>query len=103
MFFDSKRYSLSEVGRYKLNERLNISTSMEKLTLTVPDLVAIVENLIRLREGRNTSDDIDHLGNRRVRTVGELLGQEFSKGLSRMARTIRDRMGHQDREKLTPS
>ena len=102
MFFDSKRYSLSEVGRYKLNERLNISTSMEKLTLTVPDLVAIVENLIRLREGRNTSDDIDHLGNRRVRTVGELLGQEFSKGLSRMARTIRDRMGHQDREKLTP-
>ena len=102
MFFDSKRYSLSEVGRYKLNERLNISTSMEKLTLTVPDMVAIVENLIRLREGRNTSDDIDHLGNRRVRTVGELLGQEFSKGLSRMARTIRDRMGHQDREKLTP-
>ena len=102
MFFDSKRYSLSDVGRYKLNERLNISTSMEKLTLTVPDLVAIVESLIRLREGRNTSDDIDHLGNRRVRTVGELLGQEFSKGLSRMARTIRDRMGHQDREKLTP-
>jgi DNA-directed RNA polymerase subunit beta len=102
MFFDSKRYSLSDVGRYKLNERLNISTSMEKLTLTVPDLVAIVENLIMLREGRNTSDDIDHLGNRRVRTVGELLGQEFSKGLSRMARTIRDRMGHQDREKLTP-
>ena len=102
MFFDSKRYSLSDVGRYKLNERLNISTSMEKLTLTVPDMIAIVENLIRLREGRNTSDDIDHLGNRRVRTVGELLGQEFSKGLSRMARTIRDRMGHQDREKLTP-
>ncbi len=102
MFFDSKRYSLSEVGRYKLNERLNISTSMEKLTLTVPDLVAIVENLIRLREGRNTSDDIDHLGNRRVRTVGELLGFEFAKGLSRMARTIRDKMGQQDREKLTP-
>ncbi len=102
MFFDSKRYSLSEVGRYKLNERLNINTSMEKLTLTVADLVSIVENLIRLREGRNISDDIDHLGNRRVRTVGELLGQEFAKGLSRMARTIRDRMGHQDREKLTP-
>lgn len=102
MFFDSKRYSLSEVGRYKLNERLNINTSMDKLTLTVPDLVSIVDNLIRLREGTNVSDDIDHLGNRRVKTVGELLGQEFSKGLARMARTIKDRMGQQDREKLRP-
>ncbi len=102
MFFDSKRYSLSEVGRYKLNERLNINTSMDKLTLTVPDLVAIVDNLIRLREGTNVTDDIDHLGNRRVKTVGELLGQEFSKGLARMARTIKDRMGQQDREKLRP-
>ncbi len=102
MFFDSKRYSLSEVGRYKLNERLNIDTSMERLTLTVDDLVAILDNLVMLREGSNKADDIDHLGNRRVKTVGELLGQEFSKGLSRMARTIRDRMGHQDREKLTP-
>ena len=102
MFFDSKRYSLSEVGRYKLNERLNITTSMDKLTLTVPDLVAIVDNLIRLREGTNVTDDIDHLGNRRVKTVGELLGQEFSKGLARMARTIKDRMGQQDREKLRP-
>jgi DNA-directed RNA polymerase subunit beta len=103
MFFDSKRYSLSEVGRYKLNERLNIDTPMDRLTLTVEDLVAIVDNLIKLREGKITADDIDHLGNRRVKTVGELLGQEFSKGLSRMARTIRDRMGHQDREKLTPT
>jgi DNA-directed RNA polymerase subunit beta len=102
MFFDSKRYSLSEVGRYKLNERLNINTPMDKLTLTVNDLVAVVDNLIKLREGKISADDIDHLGNRRVRTVGELLGQEFSKGLSRMSRTIRDRMGHQDREKLTP-
>ena len=102
MFFDSKRYSLSEVGRYKVNERLNIDTPMDKLTLTVEDLVAIVDNLIRLREGKISADDIDHLGNRRVKTVGELLGQEFSKGLSRMSRTIRDRMGHQDREKLTP-
>jgi DNA-directed RNA polymerase subunit beta len=102
MFFDSKRYSLSEVGRYKLNERLNIDTTMDKLTLTVDDLVAIMDSLVRLREGENKADDIDHLGNRRVKTVGELLGQEFSKGLSRMARTIRDRMGHQDREKLTP-
>ena len=102
MFFDSKRYSLSEVGRYKLNERLNINTSMDKLTLTVPDLVSIVDNLICLREGTNVSDDIDHLGNRRVKTVGELLGQEFSKGLARMARTIKDRMGQQDREKLRP-
>jgi DNA-directed RNA polymerase subunit beta len=102
MFFDSKRYSLSEVGRYKLNERLNINTSMDKLTLTVPDLVSIVDNLIRLREGTNVTDDIDHLGNRRVKTVGELLGQEFSKGLARMARTIKDRMGQQDREKLRP-
>ncbi|PIE52681.1 DNA-directed RNA polymerase subunit beta [Candidatus Fermentibacteria bacterium] len=102
MFFDSKRYSLSEVGRYKLNERLNINVSMDKLTLTVPDLISIVDNLIRLREGTNVSDDIDHLGNRRVKTVGELLGQEFSKGLARMARTIKDRMGQQDREKLRP-
>jgi DNA-directed RNA polymerase subunit beta len=103
MFFDSKRYSLSEVGRYKLNERLNIDTTMDRLTLTVDDLVAIVDHLIRLREGKIVADDIDHLGNRRVKTVGELLGQEFSKGLSRMARTIRDRMGHQDRDKLTPT
>ncbi|HOF66615.1 MAG TPA: DNA-directed RNA polymerase subunit beta [Candidatus Fermentibacter daniensis] len=103
MFFDSKRYSLSEVGRYKLNERLNIDTTMDRLTLSVDDLVAIVDNLIKLREGKITADDIDHLGNRRVKTVGELLGQEFSKGLSRMARTIRDRMGHQDRDKLTPT
>ncbi|MFO7950616.1 MAG: DNA-directed RNA polymerase subunit beta [Candidatus Fermentibacteraceae bacterium] len=102
MFFDSKRYSLSEVGRYKVNERLNIDTPMDKLTLSVEDLVAIVDNLIRLREGKISADDIDHLGNRRVKTVGELMGQEFSKGLSRMSRTIRDRMGHQDREKLTP-
>ncbi len=102
MFFDSKRYNLSEVGRYKLNERLNISTSMEKLTLTVADFVSIVDNLMLLREGLNTSDDIDHLGNRRVRTVGELLGLEFSKGLGRMARTIKDKMGHTDKEKLTP-
>ncbi len=102
MFFDSKRYSLSEVGRYKLNERLNIDTTMDRLTLSVDDLVAIVDSLVKLREGNNKADDIDHLGNRRVKTVGELLGQEFSKGLSRMARTIRDRMGHQDREKLTP-
>jgi len=103
MLFDSKRYSLSEVGRYKLNERLNIDTTMDKLTLTVDDLVAIVDHLIKLREGKIGADDIDHLGNRRVKTVGELLGQEFSKGLSRMARTIRDRMGHQDRDKLTPT
>ncbi len=102
MFFDSKRYSLSEVGRYKLNERLNINTSMDRLTLVVEDLVAIVDNLIMLREGTNTADDIDHLGNRRVKTVGELLSQEFSKGLSRMARTIRDKMGHQDKDKLRP-
>ena len=103
MFFDSKRYSLSEVGRYKLNERLNIDTQVDRLTLTVDDLVSIVDHLIKLREGKIVPDDIDHLGNRRVKTVGELLGQEFSKGLSRMARTIRDRMGHQDREKLTPT
>jgi DNA-directed RNA polymerase subunit beta len=103
MFFDSKRYSLSEVGRYKLNERLNINTPMDRLTLSIEDLVAIVDNLIKLREGKIAADDIDHLGNRRVKTVGELLGQEFSKGLSRMARTIRDRMGHQDRDKLTPT
>ncbi|MCK5034412.1 MAG: DNA-directed RNA polymerase subunit beta, partial [Candidatus Sabulitectum sp.] len=92
MFFDSKRYSLSEVGRYKLNERLNINTSMDKLTLTVPDLVAIVDNLICLREGTNVSDDIDHLGNRRVKTVGEQLGNQFGIALSRMSRTIKERM-----------
>ncbi|MBN1435431.1 DNA-directed RNA polymerase subunit beta [Candidatus Fermentibacterales bacterium] len=102
MFFDAKRYSLSDVGRYKLNERLDVSTAMDKLTLTVEDIVAIVDQLIKLREGETSADDIDHLGNRRIKTVGELLGAEFMKGLNRMVRTIRDRMGHQDREKITP-
>lgn len=102
MFFDSKRYSLSEVGRYKLNERLNCTEHDDRLILTVDDIVSIINHLIMLREGKISADDIDHLGNRRVKTVGELLGAEFSKGLNRMVRTIRDRMGHQDREKITP-
>jgi DNA-directed RNA polymerase subunit beta len=102
MFFSEKRYDLGEVGRYMVNQRLNLDVPMEKTVLDHKDLKAIISYLIRLRSGEGYVDDIDHLGNRRARTVGELLSNLFSVGLSRVARTIRERMSLKDTESITP-
>jgi DNA-directed RNA polymerase subunit beta len=102
LFFSEKRYDLGEVGRYRLNKRLGIEESLETLTLTRGDIVAIIRELIRLQNNKTTVDDIDHLSNRRVRTVGEQLAAQFSLGLARMARTIKERMNLRDAESLTP-
>ena len=93
VFFDPKRYDLGRVGRYKINQRLGLDDSEHDGTvLSKDDFVAVLKTLIELSEGRGRVDDIDHLGNRRVRTVGELIGNQLSVGLSRMARLIRERM-----------
>ena len=101
MFFDRRRYDLGRVGRYKINQRLGVDASEDTYVLTRDDFVAILRYLIELNEGRGRTDDIDHLGNRRVRTVGELIANQFSVGLSRMARLVRERMTiSQDRSKI---
>ncbi|MGF1671852.1 MAG: DNA-directed RNA polymerase subunit beta, partial [Balneolaceae bacterium] len=102
LFFSDKKYDLGEVGRYRLNKRLKLNVDQEIQYLTKEDIVAIVKEVIRLKELKSQVDDIDHLSNRRVRTVGEQLGQQFSIGLARMARTIRERMNSRDAEQLTP-
>lgn len=102
LFFSDKKYDLGEVGRYRLNKRLKVDVDPEIQYLTKEDVVAIVKEVIRLKEAKSQVDDIDHLSNRRVRTVGEQLGQQFSVGLARMARTIRERMNSRDAEQLTP-
>ncbi len=102
LFFSEKRYDLGDVGRYRINKRLRLDEPMDTLTLTRDDIVAIIRELILLQNGRSTVDDIDHLGNRRVRTVGEQLGAQFSLGLARMARTIKERMNLRDAENFTP-
>ncbi len=102
LFFSEKRYDLGEVGRYRINKRLRIDESPDTLTLTRNDIVAIIRELVMLKNGKSTVDDIDHLGNRRVRTVGEQLGAQFSLGLARMARTIKERMNLRDAENFTP-
>ncbi len=102
LFFNSKRYDLGEVGRYRMNNRLRLATPMSTRVLTNEDFVAIITELIRLRNTQGEVDDIDHLGNRRARTVGELLANQFSVGLSRMARTIKERMSLRDTESITP-
>lgn len=102
LFFSDKKYDLGEVGRYRLNKRLHLDESLETTVLTVNDIVAIIKELIRLKNLKSQVDDIDHLSNRRVRTVGEQLGQQFSLGLARMARTIRERMNSRDAEQFTP-
>ncbi|MFO7915730.1 MAG: DNA-directed RNA polymerase subunit beta [Candidatus Krumholzibacteriales bacterium] len=102
MFFNPKRYNLARVGRYKLNRRLGIDVPLDTTTLTPKDFVALIANLINLKETDGIVDDIDHLGNRRVRSVGELLANQFSIGLSRMARIIRERMTIQESENPTP-
>ena len=101
VFFNPKRYDLGRVGRYKINQRLGLETPKNVTVLTREDFVAILRYLIDLSEGRGFTDDIDHLGNRRVRTVGELIANQFSVGLSRMARLVKERMSiNTDPEKI---
>ena len=102
LFFSDKRYDLGEVGRYKINRKLNLSSPIEQKTLTKEDIIEIIKYLVRLTNGKAEIDDIDHLSNRRVRTVGEQLYAQFGVGLARMARTIRERMNVRDNEVFTP-
>jgi DNA-directed RNA polymerase subunit beta len=102
LFFNPKRYSLGDVGRYRINQRLHVTVPLEQTTLDKQDFVAIIRYLLELRQGEGHIDDIDHLGNRRTRTVGELLAKQFSVGLSRMARTVRERMSLRDTDGMTP-
>ncbi len=102
MFFNEKRYDMGAVGRYRINKKLGLDIPYETTVLTRKDIVEIVKYLLELREGIRPTDDIDHLGNRRVRTVGEQLSAQFSVGFSRMARTIKERMNIGDSDKLTP-
>ena len=102
MFFNEKRYDMGVVGRYRINKKLNLDIPYDTTVLTREDIVAIINYLMELRAGIRPTDDIDHLGNRRVRTVGEQLAAQFSVGLSRMARTIKERMNIGDSDKLTP-
>ena len=101
-FFNSKRYDLGAVGRYMINERLNLTTPLDTTTLVKEDFIAIIKYLVGLVNGKGFTDDIDHLGNRRARTVGELLSNLFSVGLSRVGRTIRERLSLKDQENVTP-
>lgn len=102
LFFSEKRYDLGEVGRYRINKKLNMGTSMDVKVLTREDIIAIIKYLIELINSKTDVDDIDHLSNRRVRTVGEQLYNQFGVGLARMARTIRERMNVRDNEVFTP-
>jgi len=102
LFFSDKRYDLGEVGRYRINKKLILDTPMDTRVLTREDIIAIIKHLIQLINSRTNVDDIDHLSNRRVRTVGEQLYNQFGVGLARMARTIRERMNVRDNEVFTP-
>lgn len=101
-FFDEKKYDIGRVGRYKLNKKLNLNVAASQRTLSVQDIVASIEYLINLTFDEGTIDDIDHLGNRRIRSVGELLQNQFRVGLSRIERIVKERMTLQDSETLTP-
>ena len=102
LFFSDKRYDLGEVGRYKINRKLNLHQPLDQKTLTKEDIIEIIKYLVRLTNAKAEIDDIDHLSNRRVRTVGEQLFAQFGVGLARMARTIRERMNVRDNEVFTP-
>ena len=102
LFFSEKRYDLGNVGRYRLNKKLSLTTPADVRVLTNNDIIEIIKYLIQLINSKATVDDIDHLSNRRVRTVGEQLANQFSVGLSRMARTIRERMNVRDSEQFQP-
>jgi len=103
LFFNSSRYDLGEVGRYKLNKRLGLDISLNHRALTREDIVEIVRRIIMVNNGLDTADDIDHLGNRRVRTVGELIQNQFRIGLLRLERVVRERMSIISAEAITPS
>ncbi len=102
LFFSDQRYNLGEVGRYRMNKKLGLNVEMDKQVLTKEDIITIIKYLIELINSKAEIDDIDHLSNRRVRTVGEQLSAQFGVGLSRMARTIRERMNVRDNEVFTP-
>ncbi|MBC9912420.1 DNA-directed RNA polymerase subunit beta [Chitinophaga varians] len=102
LFFSDKRYDLGDVGRYKINRKLGLSTPLDMKVLTKDDIISIIKYLVQLTNGKAEIDDIDHLSNRRVRTVGEQLYAQFGVGLARMARTIRERMNVRDNEVFTP-
>jgi len=102
LFFSEQRYNLGEVGRYRMNKKLELDIDIDQKVLTKIDIITIIKNLIKLVNSKAEVDDIDHLSNRRVRTVGEQLASQFGVGLSRMARTIRERMNVRDNEVFTP-
>ena len=102
LFFSEKRYDLGDVGRYRINRKLNLTTDMDVRVLTKEDIIEIIKYLIELINSKADVDDIDHLSNRRVRTVGEQLSNQFAIGLARMSRTIRERMNVRDNEVFTP-
>jgi DNA-directed RNA polymerase subunit beta len=102
LFFSDKRYDLGDVGRYKINRKLGLPTPLDMKVLTKDDIISIIKYLVQLTNGKAEIDDIDHLSNRRVRTVGEQLYAQFGVGLARMARTIRERMNVRDNEVFTP-
>ncbi len=102
LFFSEQRYNLGEVGRYRMNKKLGLEEEIDQKVLTKNDIITIIKNLIKLVNSKAEVDDIDHLSNRRVRTVGEQLASQFGVGLSRMSRTIRERMNVRDNEVFTP-
>ena len=102
LFFNPKRYNLGDVGRYRINRRLDVGIPFESTVLYMEDFFSIIRYLMWLRVNQGNTDDIDHLGNRRVRLVGELLANQFSIGLTRMSRTIRERMSLRDEDQITP-
>ncbi|MFP4365600.1 MAG: DNA-directed RNA polymerase subunit beta [Bacteroidales bacterium] len=102
LFFSDKRYDLGDVGRYRINKKLGLDTDIDTKVLTREDIISIIKYLIELINSKTDVDDIDHLSNRRVRTVGEQMANQFGVGLARMARTIRERMNVRDNEVFTP-
>ncbi len=102
LFFNEKRYDLGDVGRFRMNDKLGLNVPDNVRVLTVEDIIAIMKNIIMLKVGNVNVDDIDHLGNRRVRTVGEQLMQQYNVGLARMSRTIKERMNMRDNENMQP-
>jgi DNA-directed RNA polymerase subunit beta len=102
LFFSDKRYDLGDVGRYRINKKLGLETDIDTKVLTREDIISIIKYLIELINSKTDVDDIDHLSNRRVRTVGEQMANQFGVGLARMARTIRERMNVRDNEVFTP-
>jgi DNA-directed RNA polymerase subunit beta len=102
LFFSSRRYDLGKVGRYKLNRRLGLDTPLEDRILTNEDLVAVIKRIIQINNGEGRADDIDHLGNRRIKTVGELIQNQLRIGLLRMERVVRERMSIRDPDQVTP-